>query len=390
MNVYLIGKILKRARAVCEILSQEGVRATVTKTVPADAEGKSVFIFFAPALTGELKKRFKNLLAGGSLIIVLETKARAAVKQSGVLNLPSAVTDSVLASLITWFLSWKDKEAHFAWVTTELQKMNGALEAETARLKQTTAELDSKNQRIKEELALANIIQNNMLPKQFPAAFPISFAHKYIPHEYIGGDFFEVIELDENHLGILIADVSGHGVSSALITAMLKSSFTHAARGCLSPSAVLSTINREFTNIMRSEHYITGFYCIIDTEAFTACFANAGHPKQLLLRTDGRIEHIGANGFFLGMFEQTQYDENSVSLEPGDRIIFFTDGIIECPNARGVNFGKDNLIKILTHNANDDIEELSKRVIVELISHNTAYRFPDDITLLIAEIIPFL
>lgn len=390
MNVYLVGRDSKRIRTIQLLLAEKGIFSTTCKTFPADAGKKVICVLISPAGGIETEKRIRKLLVGGSLVVALTGKTQGTKKRNGILELPLAVGDSVLVSLISWFLSWKEKEAHFAWVTTELQKMNQALAEETARLKQTSEELDGKNRKIKEDLALANIIQNNMLPKNFPQAFPVSFAHKYIPHEYIGGDFFEVSQVDEFRLGILIADVSGHGVSSALITAMLKSSFTHAAKSCLSPSAVLSVINREFTQIMRTEHYITAFYCIIDLQTFECRYANAGHPQQIILRSDGTVESIGANGFFLGMFEQTQYDENRTVLKPGDRIVFFTDGVVECHDVNGVLFGRDNLVDILKRRSGEDIEKLSKNIIVELISFMSENRFPDDVTLLIAEIIPFI
>ncbi|HEQ71411.1 MAG TPA: serine/threonine-protein phosphatase [Spirochaetia bacterium] len=390
MNVYLVGRENRRAVALAEALTSAQIHSDSIRTAEVKPSQRGIYIFINAALSSGLIATLKKLLSNGSLVITIPEETCTKTHPPGTLVLPHATESPLVVSLVSWFLNWKEKEAHYSWITDELQKTNQALLEKATRLQQTRDELDLSNRRIKEELALANIIQNSFLPKQFPIDFPISFSHKYIPHEYIGGDFFDVLQIDDAHLGVLIADVSGHGVSSALITAMLKSSFSHAARGCLSPSAVLSTVNKEFTKVMRTEQFITAFYAIIDTESLTVRFANAGHPHQFILRAEGGCDVVGANGFFLGMFEHTIYEEAETPLSAGDRLVFFTDGIIECPNAEGVQFGKTRLAEILEAHRGDNIEMLSKNVIVELIAYMADYRFPDDITLLVAEIIPLL
>ncbi|MBN2353140.1 MAG: serine/threonine-protein phosphatase [Spirochaetales bacterium] len=337
-----------------------------------------------------LSKKIERLVDQGQTLLLVGSEAGTQYDRPGIYRFPADTPDPTLASLIALFLAFRDKEAHFDWITDELTQVNQSLVEETKRLKATRDELDLKNKKMTEELALANIIQNSLLPKEFPRDVPLNFSHKYIPHEYIGGDFFEILQVDERHLGILIADVSGHGVSSALITAMLKSTFIHAARDCLSPGRVLRKVNVDFTRVMRTEHYITAFYTVIDTESYKLTYAAAGHPRQLILRKGAPAEPIGANGFFLGMFESTVYDEKSITLDPGDRLIFFTDGLIECPNSEGRHFGAENLKRVIETHRDEDIESLSKNLIVELIAYMADARFPDDVTLLIGEIIPLL
>ena len=119
-------------------------------------------------------------------------------------------------------------------------------------------------------------------------------------------------------------------------------------------------------------------------------YANAGHPRQILVTGNGEAELIGANGFFIGMFDPTEYEERSLVLKPGDRLINYTDGIIECPDKSGGHFGQENLLRTVVEHAGDDIETLSKGIIVDLIASLAEARFPDDITLLISEVIPLL
>ncbi len=390
MQVHLIAESASRARALQRLLKNVSVAAVIKAPVRLKKRDAGVFVVLSVPAANELWKKIERLADQGHTLLLVGSEAPVPPRRPGVYRLPADTPDATLVSLITLFLAFRDKEAHFDWITDELTKVNQSLVEETKRLKATRDELDLKNKKITEELALANIIQNSLLPKEFPRDVPLNFCHKYIPHEYIGGDFFEILQIDERHLGILIADVSGHGVSSALITAMLKSTFLHAARDCLSPGRVLRKVNVDFTRVMRTEHYITAFYGIIDTESFKLTYAAAGHPRQIVVRCGAPAELIGANGFFLGMFESTVYDEKSITLNPGDRLVFFTDGLIECPDGEGRHFGTDNLMRILERHRDNDIETLSKNMIVELIAYMADARFPDDVTLLIGEIIPLL
>jgi serine phosphatase RsbU (regulator of sigma subunit) len=390
MQVYLIADSNSRSGALQRLLKDASIPVSRKSAAQLKNLERGIFVALSLTVTDALLKKLERLADKGNVLVLVGIAAPSLRGRAGVFQFPAGTQDQTLASLIAVFYAYQDREAHFDWITDELTKVNASLVKETERLKATRDELDAKNKKMTEELALANIIQNSFLPKEFPRDVPMNFSHKYIPHEYIGGDFFEILPIDERHLGVLIADVSGHGVSSALITAMLKSTFLHAAEGCLSPGAVLKKINTEFTRVMRNEHYITAFYSIVDTETFELRYAAAGHPRQIVLRRNGAVEPVGANGFFLGMFESTVYDEKSTGLEPGDRLVCFTDGLIECPDSAGRHFGQDNLTRVLESHAAEDIETLSKNLIVELIAFMAESRFPDDVTLLIGEVIPLL
>jgi serine phosphatase RsbU (regulator of sigma subunit) len=390
MQVYLVSEPEEYGKAIQTLLRERNIEADVVGPGGVEEAAHCFVVFLSIGSDPSTCEAITRLTSRNNTVIAVAKPATVFPEMEGVYLLPADIRNDILAGLISCFQASRDREAHYSWITDELTKVNRSLQDETMRLKAARDELDLKNKKITEELALAGVIQNSLLPRHFPADVPLNFSHKYIPHEYIGGDFFDILQVDERHLGILIADVSGHGVSSALITTMLKSVFLHDARGCLSPARVLKKLNVEFTQAIRTEHYITAFYSIIDTERLTMKFANAGHPRQILVRGNGDAELIGANGFFLGMFEPTEYEERSVDLQPGDRLINYTDGIIECPDETGAHFGQENLLRVITRHAGDDIEYLSKRIIIDLIAYMAEARFPDDITLLISEVIPFL
>ncbi|MBN1524286.1 MAG: serine/threonine-protein phosphatase [Spirochaetales bacterium] len=337
----------------------------------------------------EIALLLKELQKDGHSVLYLHN-VQIAYVDNLVFHVPISTPNKLLLMALKWIRQILEPHAFQILSEQKQREINTLLEEQTASLRIALEELDDKKQRMVEDLALASEVQKSFLPKSFPKSIPIDFTHKYIPHEYIGGDFFEIITIDDKHTGIIIADVSGHGVASALITAMFKSVFNHTAEHSFSPSEVLSKINTEFINTIRTEHYITAFYIIINTETFTATFSNAGHPVQLLVRQGGTIDTLKAQGFFIGMFEETVYENQKVYIAPGDRLILFTDGIIECQNTDAQSFGRQNLLQLLNDNRNMDIENLSKTIVSEVVAYMAENRFPDDVTLLIAERLPEL
>ncbi|GEM_PF-1339350 len=271
--------------------------------------------------------------------------------------------------------------------TIELESANEILQKQALELKHAMEELEKKNRQIVEELSLASELQKSLLPKEFPSDLPLNFAHKYIPYAYIGGDFFDVKRLDKSRVGIVIADVSGHGVSSAFITTMFKSQFDNIAADSKTPAETLSRLNKEFSNSIHTEHYITAFYSVIDTETMKMYYSNAGHPNQLLFRENSEVLELSTMGFFLGMFEGTEYEDKEIDLLPGDRILYNTDGILETANEEGKQFGKEGVIRIFRENLDKDIDDLSNMILSELVMFMAETTFQDDITILITEVI---
>ena len=274
--------------------------------------------------------------------------------------------------------------------TVELESANEMLQKQALELKRILEELEKKNRQIVEELSLAAELQTSLLPKEFPSDLPLNFAHKYIPYAYVGGDFFDIVRLDKNKIGIIIADVSGHGVSSAFITTMFKSQFDIYGPKSESPAETLSILNKVFVSMIHTEHYITAFYVVIDTDKMICTYCNAGHPNQLLFKDNGEVIEMSSMGFFLGMFEGTEYEDKEVQLEAGDRILFTTDGIIETIDAEGKQFGKDNIIRVINQNRDNDLETISNNLLSEIIMYMADPTFQDDITILLTEVIESL
>jgi phosphoserine phosphatase RsbU/P len=203
---------------------------------------------------------------------------------------------------------------------------------------------------INNELEMARQIQLAILPRETPKLQGLDIAARYIPMSSVAGDFYDFIVVDEKRLGILIADVFGHGLPSALIASMLQSAFAAQSAHASDPVRVLSALNRALFGKFRS-HFVTAAYIFLDLEKSSVNYAGAGHPPLLVWRKrSGNVTEVLENGIFLGPFHDSTYSAVPLSLEDGDRIILYTDGIVEAKNSSREEFGMDRLKEMVEAN----------------------------------------
>lgn len=272
----------------------------------------------------------------------------------------------------------------------ELAAANDLLQNQTAELREAMARLDGANRQLVEELNLASELQKSLLPRSYPTDVPLEFSHKFVPLNSIGGDFFDIIRLDERSLALVIADVSGHGVGPALITAMFKSAFGLQAKGLRSPAALMASLNAELCGILTTGHYVTAFAAVIDTESLEMRYCSAGHPNQLLVRGAGGAEELATMGFLLGMVQGMDYEEKSLTLGPGDTLVLFTDGVFESPNEEGAQFGREGIIRSIEARSGAGPGELSDGLLSDLLLWTEGTEASDDVTLLMAQVLESL
>ena len=238
------------------------------------------------------------------------------------------------------------------------------------------------------ELDLAAEFQNTFLPKkenleQFTG---IKSDYIFIPMLKVSGDFIDITKLEDSIYGYFISDISGHGVAAALISSMLKVFFSLYGKDVLSPQLLYDILNQEFFAYLNSGEYFTSFYGIYFEEEKKFVYTNANHPPPLLLRRkSGEIIPLNTEGFFVGVFENTEFEEKEVFLETGDRILFYSDGITEAKNADLKEFGEGRLIEIYKKGMDTGISELIEEI------KDAAYTFADgkiedDVTIAIVEI----
>lgn len=245
--------------------------------------------------------------------------------------------------------------------------------------------LDKQNKQIKQELILAKKIQTHLLPSQFPKIPNTEFAAIYKPMEEIGGDLYDFIRLrEQDKIGIFISDISGHGVPAALITSMVKVMLETSGGRKLQPPQILSYINNNLLD-KTNDHYLTAFYGVYHSTERRLQYSRAGHPYPIVLRKDRSPFYLEGKGNILGIFDNLMLEEKEVFLEKGDKVIFYTDGLVDAPDKNRIKFGK-KMLDILEKNKHLAIQELLKTLYEALVNHTGKENFGDDVCIVGMEI----
>jgi sigma-B regulation protein RsbU (phosphoserine phosphatase) len=247
----------------------------------------------------------------------------------------------------------------------------------------STLRRDRELKEIQNELEVARRIQLSILPAEFPTSKSCQVAARYVPMTAVAGDFYDYIIADKHQLGLLIADVSGHGVPAALIAAMVKLAAASQRAVSARPCQFLTGMNSALLGNTQN-HFVTAAYVHVNSESGEMRYSAAGHPPMLLVR-NGRVTHIEENGLMLAAFDFASYTTAVHKLETEDRIVMYTDGVVEASNVAGDFFGHDALCDLLTRT-----RELSPGMAADsIISHVRQWsgKQDDDLTILICDYI---
>jgi sigma-B regulation protein RsbU (phosphoserine phosphatase) len=218
-----------------------------------------------------------------------------------------------------------------------LQDEVDTLNAELTLLRRKSDMLNFHMSRLDEELRLAARLQQDFLPKALPQIGRVHFHTLFRPAGYVSGDFYDVMRLDEKHIGFYIADAVGHGVPAALLTMFIKHALATkqiiAGKGyrLLSASETITRLNETLIDQdLSAATFATAVYSTLNVETLKLTICRAGHPHPVLLRANGTIETLEPEGGLLGVFPEQRFQEISVDLASGDRLLMFTDGIEVC------------------------------------------------------------
>jgi phosphoserine phosphatase RsbU/P len=234
---------------------------------------------------------------------------------------------------------------------------------------------------MRNELELARNIQLSILPAAFPESARFCVAARYVPMTAVAGDFYDYLHVDATHAGILIADVSGHGVPAALIASMVKMAATSQRAHIGAPAQLLTGMNEALCGNTQNQ-FVTAAYVHLDAEAGEFRYAAAGHPPMLLLR-DGHVTEIMENGLILAILANAEYTQLVQPLLPGDRLVLYTDGIIEAKSGNGEFFGEDRLYATVQETAKLPPSEVVNRIIRSV--EKWAPVQDDDLTVLVCD-----
>lgn len=287
---------------------------------------------------------------------------------------------------------------------TERKRAEEQIRRATAELSRSREELRGKNLLMEENLRTAREIQLTMLPQQYPS-FPhtapleqsaFQFVHRYHPAEGVSGDFFSVSQLSDDEVGVFICDVTGHGVRAALVTAMIRALAEELKPCARDPGLFLRKLNYDLCNILKntgSPMLTTAFYLVADWRTGAMRFANAGHPKPLLIhRNSNRIEPLanasGRGQPALGLFEDPPYQTTETVLQPGDFVMLFTDGLYEVQGLHEELYSQQRLEmdvqNLIKHPAGILFDELIEAIRCFSVNHE----FEDDVCLVGMEFNP--
>jgi serine phosphatase RsbU (regulator of sigma subunit) len=199
-----------------------------------------------------------------------------------------------------------------------------------------------------QDLHMAARIQHSFLPKAPPQMQGYRFAESYSAARHVGGDYYDFVQVSDSAVGIIVGDVSGKGVASALYMAKLSSEMRYHVRGCLSAGAVLTALNRALAEEMESGMFVTLALLILEPERRRLTIASAGHPPPLLRSADGSVSALKINTSIpLGIFEDQRYGETQHTLKTGDSVLLYTDGVTEAMDKEGQLFGAEQLKQVL-------------------------------------------
>ncbi|MCG6144177.1 SpoIIE family protein phosphatase [Leptospira bandrabouensis] len=268
---------------------------------------------------------------------------------------------------------------HYWQLLHSINRMNAELRIKNKELQRLI--------QIDKDLALAHALQKSLLSSKYNEDDKIRIIGFSQNLESVGGDYFDHTKDSMGNWAILMADVSGHGISSAMVAAMSKMAFVGAGAYLQFPSRVFHSMNRHLVGKTKNL-FITASYVFIDTESYTATFSNAGHPGFFLIRnSESEVIHLNVKGKPLGLFSHIPYAEDTVKLFPGDKILLYTDGIFDLLNEAGDSFGEERLKSLLWDNRYQKFQELAAIVQDSLFRFSSGWKYQmDDLSFLLLEI----
>jgi len=238
---------------------------------------------------------------------------------------------------------------------------------------------------LNKELEIARGIQAGLLPEKSFSVAGLTAASRYIPATSVAGDFYDFLPKDGG-LGVLIADVSGHGVPAALSASMVKVAISAQRDWADDPARVLSGLNSILCGNLQGQ-FVTAGYLYLNPRRGALAYAGAGHPPVLAWRgREKRVESMEENGLMLGIFPEGAYKSMTAALEPGDRFVLYTDGIAEAPSLSGEEFGMDRFKSFLAEHAGSSAQELCDALIKHVTAWSGSTREQhDDLTLIVVD-----
>jgi serine phosphatase RsbU (regulator of sigma subunit)/anti-sigma regulatory factor (Ser/Thr protein kinase) len=272
----------------------------------------------------------------------------------------------------------------------KIRELQRTVDSQDVLLKEASYNLSRIHSEMEDELETAKRIQEGLIPHDFPELINVKSAAVYIPTGKVGGDLYDIIITPHQKIGVLIFDVSGHGIPAAMIGAMAKMLFMHYIEKTDSPAEVFREVNKQLCRFIKTEQYLTAFLGIIDPVVNSMVYSRAGHVPPIVYNSvNGSITKLDSKGFFIGhsaLLNLAEYWDQTVQLSPGDKILFYTDGLTEGCSTDGKLYGSERLKEIFLKNGNMDLQQLLDFIVMDQTQFRSGAPLRDDFTLLITEV----
>jgi len=269
----------------------------------------------------------------------------------------------------------------------QLRELAGSFNTMTEHIQALIVEVKEK-ERLENELAIARDVQSQLFPKEIPKLKTLELWGGCQPARTVSGDYYDFVSLETNRAALAIGDISGKGISAALLMAHIQSALRSQlmqrnGHSETSPASVLNILNNHLYTSSAPEKYATFFLGLYTDDGGRLIYTNAGHLAPMLVRR-GEVHRLSGEGFPVGLFPGVQYDEQAMSLEPGDLLVGFTDGVTETPNGTGEEFGEQRLTQLLAQNCEKPLDKIAGEISASVAAWSGGVERHDDTTLLLA------
>ena len=260
---------------------------------------------------------------------------------------------------------------------------------------QTLVKERVQKERLERELEIAKEVQEQLFPKQAPQMNKMELTGLCLPARIVSGDYYDFLQFDSNVMGLALGDICGKGISAALLMANLQATlrsnvlargvqaFSEKHSGNGNVAGVVKVLNRQICSFTSANKFVSFFYAVYDDANFSLTYCNAGHNPPLYFGARG-FQRLSSGGTVVGIFPDAEFDEETIQLHSGDIFLAYTDGIVECVNEYGEEFGEQRLISLVGANQNLSAEQLQKAIVDEVLGWAFEEERDDDMTLIVA------
>jgi len=235
-----------------------------------------------------------------------------------------------------------------------------------------------------QEAALARETERGLLPREIPQMPGYEICGAWQPASTLGGDYFDARKLNDHLLALSIADVSGKGTSAALLVSNLQAAVRASSAEDVSPCELCHDVNTLMRSNLGQDRFVTFFYALLDAPERQLTYCNAGHNAPVLVRANGSVERLHCGGLVLGLAVEAPYEQGTVKLNPGDRLLLFTDGLTEANSIDGEEFGEERLIETAVQNRGLSATALEEKLLASAAAFSSS--FTDDVTLVVVAV----